>query len=634
VLSRVSAAESNHSDSSREKERQPIAIIQSTAPPQDKAIPCKQLAVYGTKDAVPALAALLSNDELASWARIALEAIPDDAADAALRQAMAKLHGKLLVGVINSIGYRRDSQAVGGLVRKLADGDSEVASAAAVALGHIGGPKAAKALTAALDSPTIIRPAVAEGCVLCAEKFLLAGKAAQAAKLYDTIRQSDVAKQRVLEATRGAILARGRDGLPLLLEQLRSADKAFLGIGLHTARELPGREVTEALANELQRASDDRQSYLLLALADRPDDVVLPAILAAARNGKPKLRLAAVRVLDRMGNISSLPVLLEAAADPQPDLAQAALTALARLPGNGVDMDLMARLPKATGKNRQVLIQLAGQRRIEAALPSLVQSASDSEPAIRSASIQSLGLLGTERQVTDLAGLLPKTQTAKEREEIEMSLIAIAGRRGAASVSQLRPLTESADSNLRIIGLHGLASAGGNDALVTVKRAVDDKDEAVQDEAVRTLATWPNNWPEDAAVAEPLLALAQTAKKESHQMLGLRGFLQYLKADKKLSEDEKVSKINELLPLLKRAEEKRLAIAALENPTGNVFTLLMSFANDPDIADDASLALIGFADKDRKGVSKEQRQKALETVLEKSRNEETKKKAETMLKGS
>src|SRR5882724_9521111 len=65
VLSRVSAAESNHSDSSREKERQPIAIIQSTAPPQDKAIPCKQLAVYGTKDAVPALAALLSNDELA-----------------------------------------------------------------------------------------------------------------------------------------------------------------------------------------------------------------------------------------------------------------------------------------------------------------------------------------------------------------------------------------------------------------------------------------------------------------------------------------------------------------------------------------------------------------------------------------
>ena len=93
----------------KEKERKLIAILKSDAPSQDKAIPCKQLAVYGTKDAVPALAALLSNSDLASWARIALEAIPDPAVDDALRTAMGKLQGNLLVGVINSIGYRRDA---------------------------------------------------------------------------------------------------------------------------------------------------------------------------------------------------------------------------------------------------------------------------------------------------------------------------------------------------------------------------------------------------------------------------------------------------------------------------------------------------------------------------------------------
>src|SRR2546422_7351725 len=131
----------------KEKERKLIAILKSDAPPQDKAIPCKQLAIYGTKDAVPALAALLSDPDLASWARIALEAIPDPAVDDALRTAMGKLQGNLLVGVINSIGYRRDAKAVNGLVKKLKDPDPEVASAAAVALGHIGGDTAAKALT-------------------------------------------------------------------------------------------------------------------------------------------------------------------------------------------------------------------------------------------------------------------------------------------------------------------------------------------------------------------------------------------------------------------------------------------------------------------------------------------------------
>ena len=83
----------------------------------------------------------MTDPELASWARIALEAIPGPAADAALREAMDKVQGKLLVGVINSIAVRRDPKAVSALVKKLKDTDPDVASAAAVALGRIGGTK-------------------------------------------------------------------------------------------------------------------------------------------------------------------------------------------------------------------------------------------------------------------------------------------------------------------------------------------------------------------------------------------------------------------------------------------------------------------------------------------------------------
>ena len=39
-------------------------------------------------------------------------------------------------------------------------------------------------------------------------------------------------KPRILEATRGAILARKGEGIPLLIEQVRSADKALFQIGL------------------------------------------------------------------------------------------------------------------------------------------------------------------------------------------------------------------------------------------------------------------------------------------------------------------------------------------------------------------------------------------------------------------
>ncbi len=631
------AAESARGESATEKERRLIAVLKSDAPPQDKAIPCKQLAIYGTKEAVPALGALLSNADLASWARIALEAIPDPAADAALRDAVPKLQGKLLIGTINSIGYRRDPKAVDRLAEKLNGSDAEVASAAAYALGRIGNARAAKALKGSLPNAADgLRPAVAGGCILCAERFLAQGKNADAVKLYDLVRAANVPRQKRLEATRGAILARGPSlGLPLLLEQLRSPDKAWLSIGLSTARELPGQNVTEALAAEIRRSSPERQPFLLLALADRHDAAVLPAVLDAARSGAPGLRLAAVGALERLGNVTSVPVLLEAAAQGEPKLSQKALGALARLPGNEIDKDLLARWPASTGKTRQALVEVMGRRRTDGALPLLVQASEDADAGVRSAAVQAIGTLGEEPQLAQLVRLMGKTKDSKERADLEGALIAISSRSGARCVPSLLPLARSGDSALRTSALQALAAAGGPEALAAVNAAAQDQDESVQDEAVRTLSTWANNWPEDGGVAEPLLTLAKSGKKTSHQVLGLRGYLQYLQANKKLSNDEKASRVKELLPLIQRPEEKRLAIGTIDAiPTAGTLELLTSFAAEPAIADDACSAIVKLASGKLSGVSGEQRQKALQTVVEKSETDSIRKRAEDLLKAT
>lgn len=634
AASPVRAAAADNKISAEEKERQLINVLKSDAPPQDKAITCKQLAVYGTQDAVPALAALLSDKRLASWARIALEVIPGPAADEALREAMGKLQGRLLIGTINSIGFRRDSKAVSGLVAKLKDADAGVASAAAAALGRIGGDQAAKALEQSLAGAVAeVQPEVAEGCIRCAERFMAEGKFAEAVKLYDTIRHANVPKQKRLEATRGAILARQSAGLPLLIEQLRSADKATLGIALRTARELPGRKVTEALAVELERSGPDRQTSLLLALADRGDDAVLPAILKVVKRGSPKLQIAALGVLQRLGNVSCVPALLDAAVGNNAELAKAAKAALTLLPGKEVNADLAARLPQATGKKRQVLIELAGQRRIDTALSTVALGIADADAGIRSAAIEAVGAIGEAKQTADLVNLLQKTQNAKERADIEKALLTLSGRCGIGCAPYLLPLAKDSHSALRTIGLHALASVGGPDALAAVKAAGNDPDEAVQDEAVRTLSAWPDNWPEDSGAAEALLTLAKSGKKMSHQVLGLRGYLQYVQGDKKLKNDEKVAKVNELLPLIKRPEEKRLAIAVVGAlPTAGVLELLTTFAADPDIAEDACSAITKLAGNNMTGVTKEQRQQALQMVAEKTKNDATKKKAEEALK--
>ena len=118
-----------------------------------------------------------------------------------------------------------------------------------------------------------------------------------------------------------------------------------------------------------------------------------------------------------------------------------------------------------------------------------------------------------------------------------------------------------------------------------------------------------------------------------YQVLALRGYLQYVQGDKRLKDDEKVGKVTELLPLIKRPEEKRLAIAAIGAiPTPGALELLMTFAAEPAVAEDACSAVVKLAGGNLPGVSKEQRQKALQVAVENSTSDATKKKASELLK--
>ena len=64
-----------------------------------------------------------------------------------------------------------------------------------------------------------------------------------------------------------------------------------------------------------------------------------------------------------------------------------------------------------------------------------------------------------------------------------------------------------------------------------------------------------------------------------------------------------------------------------------VTALLVGFASDTTVAEEACLAVVGTAGKDDlPGASKELRQKALQTVVEKSKNDAIKRKAEQALK--
>lgn len=576
-----------------EKEAKAIGVLRSDAPAAEKAIACKQLAIYGGKEAVPALESLLPDDSLASWARIALEAMPDPAADEALRSAMGKVQGKLLVGVVNSIGVRRDAGAVERLAGRLADADVEVASAAAVALGRVGNSAAATALEKAFPTaPAGIRSAVAEGCILCAERFVAEGHRDVAAVLYDSVRKADVPKPRILEATRGAILARQSAGVPLLVEQLRSADKALFHIGLGAARELAGREVTEALVAELGRAPADRQGLLILALADRGDATALPAVIEVARSGPSEVRVVALGVLKRIGNIGCLPVLLEAAAEGDADVAKAAKAVLAEMPCQELDAELLGQLAKAEGRLRLALIEVAGQRHLREALPTLIKAADDADGQMRAIALAALGEMIELGDLPILVDRVVAPRWAQDAKAAEEALLAAAARmpdRDACAEKLAGPMAQAPAAAKTSI-LKVLGAVGGAKALQAVGAAARQAE--TQDTATRLLGEWMT-----AEAAPVLLELAKSEADERYKLRALRGYLRIAR-QLEVPNKERIAMCREALPLCQRDNEKNLVIEVLRRyPAADGLPLVTAQLGNAELKVEASEAALSIAEK-------------------------------------
>ena len=180
-----------------------VAILRDPASTVfQKAIACKKLSIVGGKEAVAPMAALLGDPHLACYARFGMEPNPDPSVDDAFRAALPKLTGKLQIGVIHSIGVRKDAKALDALEKLIDQSDPELAQAAAASIGMIGGLQASRILQSALGrtKPPVF-PVVARAALLCAEGLVIANRA-RGLELYQTLTATTLPKPVRLAALR------------------------------------------------------------------------------------------------------------------------------------------------------------------------------------------------------------------------------------------------------------------------------------------------------------------------------------------------------------------------------------------------------------------------------------------------
>jgi HEAT repeat protein len=519
--------------------------------------------------------------------------------DKALRDALDKLQGKPLVGVIGSIGVRHDAKAVNALVKLLQAPDADVAQAAARALGKIGNANAAKALEAALPSvPAANQLAFCEGLLRCAETLAAKGYCKQAMAIYDHLRAIQAPHQVRTAALRGAVLTRQQAGLPLLLESMRGADFALFAAVARISQEMPGTDVTRALAAELAVLPADKQILLIQTLGKRGDATALPALLALARNGEKPVRVAAVRAVAEFGNGSALPVLIDLLGDADKDIAAAAQESLASLPGSEVDAAIIKMLSTGSVSRRITAMEFIARRRTASAIPALFDAAGDSDPNMRTAAVKKLGELAGPADLSRLLDLLGRATSPEDLEATEQALSAVSLKAAdpVSCVGQVESRLAKAPPAQKCALIRVLGAIGGSGALKAVRDAVNDPNIEVRAAAVRTLSGWA------AADAAPdLLELARSAVSPTDKMLCLRGYLR-LAGQAELPVDKRLAMCRQAADLAQKDEEKKLLLAALGSIASvEALDLITPYLGEAGTKEEAATAAVDVSDNLLKG---------------------------------
>lgn len=573
-----------------------ISTLQSEATQKEKADACRELARLGGKEAVAPLAALLGDERLGHMARYALERIPHAAVDQAFRSALEQLTGKPLVGVIGSVGVRRDTKAVKPLARLLSSPDPEVAQAAARALGSIGSPDASRALLAVWPSvPAVNRAAFSEGLFRCAETLLANGRRKEALRLYDLLRQETDSAAIRAGAWRGAIAARkASDAMPLLREALGSKDRVVFNAGLRALLETPGKAATEAALGEMPKLSAMDQAQVIQILAKRRDTLAVPALIALTTSSEKPAALAAIRAFPEIGDPSTLSALASLVDNADRELREAALESLGAMPGPEADRAILAMLSQPDPARKLTGLDLLARRRLTAAIQEVKQLTGNSDTQVRLAAVRRLGEIGSPAEIPALLDWICRAEAPAELEAGEQALAALCAKTTdpeTASASVAARLAQATTPQKAVL-LRVLSAVGGPGALNAIRAALKDPAPEIRAGAVRALGSWRS-----PDVAPDLLELAQGGGDSTVKSLALRGYLR-LAGEAEVPARDRLEMCRQAAKLVEKDDEKRLLLAVLSGMNAPAAVgLIEPFLDQPAIQEEACTAIVGLAEK-------------------------------------
>jgi len=616
-------AVTSHSDPALRKKLNDgfVRILNSGAAYDAKQFACRQLTLTATEEHIPVLARHLGNDEkMTHMALYVLTHIDSPEVDKALLSALETATGNARLGIINMLGNRRCTSAAEKLGRLAISGDEDTSIAAIRALGRIGTIEARRALffnDIVFDPPKKYsyakEMAFAQAELDFADRFMADGNR-QAWRTY----LSAFGKNRPAHIRAAALkgLVTIKDGR-YIYEALKSDNKHLYGMVATIVRTVPDKTTAEVMVTGLIQFKPEVQIMLINALAARNDSAGVEFVKDACKYDNITVKQTALSALGKIGDESCVSLLVE----------HAAIDSLATLRGENVNAVLADRLRDGDSVKKAVICRALLARNAVKAAPVLLEAARNTDPVVRIEAIKALHDLAGPRQIQAMVDLIFVVEPT-EADQVGKALAAAARRNSMhAECTQdiLSRYDRASKADQRIALLTVLGGLGHEQALPILREALGDDSSRIRYAAIKALSAWP-----DAAPADDLLEVAESADSMTHRVLALRGFIDLIDSAA-LPAVRKLAHYQQAMQLAHQDTERKKILSVLSSlDTLEAFQMAMSYFDNPSLKKEAALAACWIAQRIYAAKGR-QIKDDLERIVEAEVSDSTKQQAREML---
>ncbi len=543
-------------------EKEMNKFLLSDATPDAKRFICSKLGELGSQASVSTLSDLLNIPELFESARYALEKIPGEPSAMALRNALQSTEGKNRIGIITSLGLRKDIKSIPAIAVFLNNTDPDTVISAGSALSMMEDENALSALwTAHSQSIESTRLKLTEHALNCADKILSKKKSQYALSVIRNISGDSTTNPSLRIASLRSLLKYSEDeGTKALIKSLADPDTNYVRRVIGATPLIKNKNLLNAVCKELAFSTPENQVQFINLFASQKRTEILPYVVTSLNSDNQTIREASLKALGAIGGKSELELLTSKALGEGAE-SELAKESLASMPGEEVGRSMLDILkkPDIEPALKKILLPLVAERKVPGSEPVILQSAGDADPECRISALKSLIEQPSPEMFDTILQLLPGANSTEEQELFEELILKIVSLNTDETEKQLEKISSVLDTYselpIQTVLLSVLAKSGHPKGWGKLQALINTN---TPTDKLGVVLKALNEWPDDTPVS--LLMDFARANTELPQRDVLLETTLNLSQKTKASDEEVIQRIATILELNPSVGVKKTAL--------------------------------------------------------------------------